>query len=231
MLSMFWEASVRALAIALAAGLVLRLARIKARAARFQVWAAVLFSMLLLPALATWGPAIKVTSPVMESVVDGPIALTPPLQPIVQARHASLQANPGLSWDWRRAVVAIYLAGLFVMLLRLMLGTWQALRLLRMAQVVQGKLTHGSCATPLTIGFLRPKVVLPQGWTEWPREQLQLALTHEQEHVRRRDPLFQWVALLNRAVFWFHPLAWWLERHIAGLAEEACDDAVLAEGY
>src|SRR5262249_47178373 len=35
----------------------------------------------------------------------------------------------------------------------------------------------------------------------------------------------------NRSVFWFHPLAWWLERHLATLAEEACDSAALARGH
>ncbi len=42
--------------------------------------------------------------------------------------------------------------------------------------------------------------------------------------------MVQWVALLNRAIFWFHPLAWWLERRLSALAEEACDDAVLKQG-
>src|SRR5207244_57310 len=28
----------------------------------------------------------------------------------------------------------------------------------------------------------------------------------------------------------FHPAAWWLERTLSGLAEEACDNAVLARG-
>ncbi len=56
-------------------------------------------------------------------------------------------------------------------------------------------------------------------------------LTHEQAHARRRDPLFQWLALFNRAVFWFHPLAWWLERKLSALAEEACDAAVLDRGH
>jgi SurA N-terminal domain/BlaR1 peptidase M56 len=41
----------------------------------------------------------------------------------------------------------------------------------------------------------------------------------------------QWLALLNRAVFWFHPLAWWLERRLAALAEDTCDAAVLARGH
>ena len=41
----------------------------------------------------------------------------------------------------------------------------------------------------------------------------------------------RYLALVNRAVFWFHPLAWWLEQRLAALAEEACDEAVLARGH
>jgi hypothetical protein len=73
-------------------------------------------------------------------------------------------------------------------------------------------------------------VILPTAWPTWPQNRLDAILAHEGEHVRRRDPLVQWLALLNRALFWFHPLAWWLQRHIARLAEEACDAAVLANG-
>lgn len=32
-------------------------------------------------------------------------------------------------------------------------------------------------------------------------------------------------------MFWFHPVAWWLEQTLSGLAEEACDDAVLSRGH
>jgi len=74
-------------------------------------------------------------------------------------------------------------------------------------------------------------VILPKNWQEWPPQQLDAVLTHEREHVRRRDPLIQWLALVNRALFWFHPLSWWLERKLVVLAEEACDAAVLAHGH
>jgi hypothetical protein len=73
--------------------------------------------------------------------------------------------------------------------------------------------------------------MLPDDWTQWSPAQLDAVLLHEREHARRRDPLIQWFALLNRAVFWFHPLAWWLERRLAALAEDACDAAVLARGH
>src|SRR4029077_20693419 len=51
------------------------------------------------------------------------------------------------------------------------------------------------------------------------------------DNAQRRDPLFRWLAALNRCIFWFHPLAWWLERKLAMLAEEACDAAAVASGH
>ena len=84
---------------------------------------------------------------------------------------------------------------------------------------------------PVTVGWLAPVLILPRGWQRWPLAQLDAVLTHEAEHARRHDPLVQWLALFNRAVFWFHPLTWWLERRLATLAEEVCDAAVLAAGH
>jgi len=79
--------------------------------------------------------------------------------------------------------------------------------------------------------WLRPVVILPETWRDWSHSKLDAVLTHEHEHVRRRDPLVQWLAVLNRALFWFHPVVWWLERRLAALAEQTCDDAVLARGH
>ncbi len=114
----------------------------------------------------------------------------------------------------------MYLLGAGPLLLRLAIGT-----------VCANRLTGASCAAPVTVGLLRPRVILPECWREWPPPQLDAVLIHERAHARRRDPLIQWLALLNRALFWFHPLAWWLERRLIALAEEACDAAVLAQGH
>jgi hypothetical protein len=40
----------------------------------------------------------------------------------------------------------------------------------------------------------------------------------------------QCCAVLYRTIFWFNPLAWWLNRHLASLAEQASDEAVLSGG-
>ncbi|HEY4088328.1 MAG TPA: M56 family metallopeptidase, partial [Bryobacteraceae bacterium] len=126
-------------------------------------------------------------------------------------------------WTAEKVLIAVWLIGMALLLLRLLTGTIRTNRLRRL----EGE----GLVTPVTVGWLRPSIILPAGWREWPAAQLQAVMAHEQEHVRRRDPLVQWLALLNRAVFWFHPLAWWLEKRLAGLSEEACDDAVLMGGH
>ena len=54
---------------------------------------------------------------------------------------------------------------------------------------------------------------------------------HSKEHVRSRDPLAACVTLVNRAVFWFHPLAWWLPLEVSRLSEQACDAVVISDGH
>ncbi len=134
-------------------------------------------------------------------------------------------------WTWQNSLLALYLVGFVALFARLMTGTVRALMLIRRAGRRAGRLTSDSCVAPITVGWFAPSVILPGSWTRWSRAQLNAVLTHEDEHARRRDPLVQWVALMNRAVFWFHPLAWWLERRLSALSEEACDDAVLVRGH
>jgi beta-lactamase regulating signal transducer with metallopeptidase domain len=85
-------------------------------------------------------------------------------------------------------------------------------------------------AVPLTCGVLRPAVLFPGDWRTWDADTLNAVIVHEMSHVARRDALTERLALIHRIVFWFSPLAWWLRRHLADLAEEASDQAALAAG-
>jgi len=55
-------------------------------------------------------------------------------------------------------------------------------------------------------------------------------LAHEVSHVRRRDNLMAVIQMAVEAVFWFHPLVWWVERRLVDERERACDDEVLRRG-
>jgi uncharacterized protein (TIGR03435 family) len=52
-------------------------------------------------------------------------------------------------------------------------------------------------------------------------------MAHELSHMRRRDNLTAALHMLVEAVFWFHPMVWWLEARLVEERERACDEAVL----
>jgi hypothetical protein len=244
MSSQVLEWSVRAALIAAGTALVLGVMRIRAAEARHAAWTVVLAAMLALPAWNTWGP--KVAAPVLPAaggeVAPEWIAIpeAPTERELTVQEPQRRQAGPRTpraprpvppAWHWEWVALGCYFLGLGAMLLRLAAGTVRARALVRRAAAADGVRSSAECAAPLTVGWLRPVVVLPEGWRRWPAAELDAVLTHEREHVRRRDPLVQWLALLNRCVFWFHPLAWWLERKLSALAEDACDAAVLRRGH
>jgi hypothetical protein len=231
---LLFEFAVRAALIAAGTAAVLRILRVRTAAARHVAWAGVVVLMLLLPVWTAWGPkaSLRILPAAAAPAASGTT---------VPAEAFSALALPGLNvipapvqrpvWSWSACLAGIYLLGVCVLLARLALGTVRAHMLVRGAASHGGRLTSDSCAAPVTVGWLTPTVILPECWRRWPQAQLDAVLTHEGEHARRRDPLVQWLALLNRAVFWFHPLAWWLEFKLCALAEEACDAAVLARGH
>jgi bla regulator protein BlaR1 len=83
---------------------------------------------------------------------------------------------------------------------------------------------------PAAMGVLRPVVLLPRGWARWSDSQIEAVFAHELSHIARRDPLTQILSRLHRAIFWFSPLGWWLDRTLVELAEQASDDAALRAG-
>ena len=85
-------------------------------------------------------------------------------------------------------------------------------------------------SAPVTVGALRSTILLPSTWRDWDDPKLDAVLAHELSHVTRRDALTQRLSLLHRSIFWFSPLAWWLDRHLATLAEQAADEAALSCG-
>ncbi|MBZ5632248.1 MAG: TIGR03435 family protein [Acidobacteriia bacterium] len=218
MQTLLFESAVRATLIATAVALVLWIMRIKTASVLHAVWASVVVLMLLLPAWVAWGP--KAPLPVLPPDRTPVVALSLPPLPagLADATPRTSPARQDGGYALPDAVTMIYFLGFGVLLFRLVIGTVRASRL-------------KFCVAPITVGILHSRIVLPESAKNWPQAQLDAVLAHEGEHVRRRDPLFQWLALLNRAIFWFHPLAWWLERRLSGLAEEACDAAVIARGY
>jgi beta-lactamase regulating signal transducer with metallopeptidase domain len=84
--------------------------------------------------------------------------------------------------------------------------------------------------SPTAIGLLSPAIVLPR-WLldELSTTELQQILLHELAHLRRWDDWSNLLQKIVKALFFFHPAVWWMERQISLEREMACDEAVLAQ--
>jgi len=84
---------------------------------------------------------------------------------------------------------------------------------------------------PGVVGVFRLFLLLPEGIADrLTPPQLEAVLAHELCHVRRRDNLFASMHMIVEAMFWFHPLVWWIGARLVEERERACDEAVLSLG-
>ena len=91
-------------------------------------------------------------------------------------------------------------------------------------------LQAGHNTVPITFGVFRPAVVLPANWQAWPTDRFRIVILHELSHIQRFDVLFQSLARLVCAVYWFNPLAWYAFHRMRMDCELACDDRVIQSG-
>ena len=138
----------------------------------------------------------------------------------------------GMSW-----LAAIWGAGVALALL------WVAVGYRRMAQIRRTATSaalpvatpvpvwFADVAVPMVSGHARPSILIPRVASEWPAAQIHAALDHELAHLRRGDLHTGLLALVVRAVYWFHPLVWMLAARLREAQEEACDDLVLEAGF
>jgi beta-lactamase regulating signal transducer with metallopeptidase domain len=89
-------------------------------------------------------------------------------------------------------------------------------------------MVSSSVHVPTAIGFFKPAVILPE-WLmqESGSEDVRHVVLHELEHLRRRDDWTNLLQKLIKALLFFHPAVWWMDRNMALDREMACDDAVL----
>ena len=84
--------------------------------------------------------------------------------------------------------------------------------------------------TPLTVGVLRPVILVPRRMLDVPASERRALLAHELAHVARADCLLLLAGAVVRALYWISPLPWWALRSLRARAEDAADDAALRTG-
>jgi uncharacterized protein (TIGR03435 family) len=84
---------------------------------------------------------------------------------------------------------------------------------------------------PGVFGMVHPVLLWPRTIADHlDEDQIVTVLTHEVAHVRRRDNLAAAIHMIVEALFWFHPLVWWIGARLTDEREQACDEDVLRFG-
>jgi protein TonB len=216
--------------------------RIEAPWLRHAYWRCLLAVCLLLPLTQIRvADAVERSAPataVMASTVI--VRATAPVVMTVSLATGKVSVNE--PFDWLRMGAGVVVAGALMRLLWTAIGLWQ-LRRLRSAGELAVSTEHdelqraiGTRAEirytravdqPVTFGFWRPVVVLPDALRDHPPAIERAVVSHELYHVRRGDWLWLLAEEGVRAAFWFHPAVWWLTSRIQLTREEVVDAAVV----
>lgn len=227
-----------------------RMARRNRAALRHTVLSATFSVLALLPMASVIAPPVRIA---LVDMAPERTANTLPSAKIaiphnaLQAGGPVLPAAPGPARPSPAILLlAAWIAGATLFLLPVAIGLWQVRSLRQSAapwpqgQSMAEKLAldagihrrvelliHETLSGPMTCGILHPAIVLPQEASNWNGEDLNRALVHELEHVRRADWVSHCFARAISAMYWFHPLVWIVWRRLLLEAERSCDDAVL----
>jgi bla regulator protein BlaR1 len=139
--------------------------------------------------------------------------------------------------DWLPvAILAVWVCG-FLAIVLIRLRAWLRIRdavrastPVAIPAAVEVRLSQG-LIEPGVVGLFHPILLLPEGIVErLTPSQLEAVLAHELCHIRRRDNLWALLHMMVEALFWFHPLVWWIGARLVEERERACDEEVLSLG-
>ena len=246
--------SLKATSLILMAWLLSAALRRQPAALRHLVWTVAILSALVLPVLASLLPAWHSTA-----LGDASRLWTPPpalpgnaaSQPLPTTIVDAVAASPTLN-KLADVFLLIWFAGFLFVLFRLILGLFflarissRAVPLAKQSWIdhvsersrslgidlpIRILLSSNARSMPLTWGIFRPPILLPAGAAQWSEDRLRIVFAHELAHIARRDWLWQVLAELSCAVYWFHPLSWLAAVRLRRESECACDDSVLNSG-
>jgi beta-lactamase regulating signal transducer with metallopeptidase domain len=253
MLLLLLESSLRSVALGIAVWLALQILRMRNPHLQMTAWIVVLMASLAMP-LLTQLPAPRLTLAIPQAVPMLPLAVPDRATPATASRPLNATLQPGgvpdsppvateasseklseasmpAPIDWIARAAGLYFVVAGTLLLRLLIGLTLTWRLWRSARPLLEDWTadasvrvSDAVAMPVTIGS---SILLPMDCLDWSAVKRSAVLSHEKSHVACGDFLVLLLARLNRAVFWFNPLSWWLLRRLADLAETISDDAAI----
>lgn len=227
-----WTSLQTVLLVALVYGLCRALPSLSA-ATRCRLWWLVSLQAVLglfwsQPLQLAWLPApqaVAMTATDVAADIVYPLAPEASAQ-LLAAMPLPAAEVPAVAW-WAVALAALWLSGVLMMALRTF-GEWRRCRALLAAaypcedealvQALQlASDAHGvrraprlwmsmQVDAPQLVGPFRPVLLLPAGDNVLQGDALDLALTHELQHLQRRDLQWGLLPALAQHLFFFHPL-------------------------
>lgn len=266
-------ASLELAVLALAIYAAVKLFRVRSPRLVFLLWLVVLLKPLFsltvgspLPIVSFQAPApeMSVSSESVASAVSKPSR--PDTRPLLDspparitnlgstgiAKKPSLAVSTisGRSIAWPQALLAAWLAGVALFLLRYAAGRMRLHRMIQSAIPPSSKvatrysqlaaelgikhpprlLITADLESPALVGLLKPAILLPD-WlaAENDLAKLDWPLRHELTHWKWRDPLALMAHDVALLLFHFHPAAWWAGKRMTEAMELACDRAMLRD--
>jgi hypothetical protein len=226
------ESAMRSLLLGCAVWVLLKLARLRDTGTESAIWTLVLIAALSMPLLSRNLPGwVLVHLPFAV-----PAGATPPE---LVGGHTALPALGNPSWPvlmWHAyhgptCLMAAYLVGFCVCVMRLALGLLLTVRLYYRSRPVQAAWAQArnirvadEITSPVSLAGV---ILLPADHGDWSAAKRNAVLAHEEAHIARGDFFVQLAALIHCAVFWFSPFAWWLQTKLAEIAETASDEAAV----
>ena len=215
-------------------------------AANFALLLAMPLAALVVPAREVAVPVSPADQPTATLIASRPDTALPG-PPMARSIDSKVNSPARPLPSTTVLLIIVWLIGATLFLVPMIGGLLRVSRLRRngvpwrdgqqlLSQIATGRLGRvdvlldGTIAGPVTCGVVRPAIMLPTDARRWARTDLERAIAHEVEHIRRVDWVTLCVARMACAVYWFHPLVWMAWRRLRLEAERACDDAVLAGG-
>jgi bla regulator protein blaR1 len=159
-------------------------------------------------------------------------------QPFASAAVSNSSASFGTAYEsWLPvALLSLWACGFLAITLSWAVKWWRVRAAVREGCTIAMNKQVPVVSTPSVLepgifGVFRPLLLLPKGITErLTPAHLEAIVAHELCHLRYRDNLAAAFHMAVEALFWFHPLVWWLGGRLVEERELACDEEVLSLG-
>jgi bla regulator protein blaR1 len=231
-----WQSTLFVLAAALLAAAL----RQNGAHVRHRIWliASVKFLVPLSLLIGLGGALPQINTPAaLDIPVDVPdfsLAVEQMTQPFTSGAFVSSATVSEAGANWIPWLIAGLWAGGFATVVGMRVRGWQRVRAaLRTSTAVPVTApvpvrSSPGLLEPGVVGLWQPVLLVPEGIEhQLPPRQFEAVLLHEWCHVQRRDNLTSAIHMVVEAIFWFHPLVWFVGARLVDERERACDEFVL----